>query len=280
MNAAPSAIAPRPAATPEPAAPTPGKPAAVTDPPRFSPPRLLGDGNEPLLLADWDQVLLVHFAVDPAQLAPSVPFPLDLRQDRAFVSLVAFTMRHARLRRGGRFGRWLGGAFANHRFLNVRTYVVVDGEPGIHFLAEHIDHRLSLRLGPLLYGLPYRLARIDYRHDWRSGRIDGRVADAHDGAAFGYRALVEDAPGGYHHAEPGSLTEWLVERYAAYTALGARKRLFRVAHEPWRVAPAAVRIGDDSLLRERWPWFAGAGLAGAHFSPGVKDVGMGRPRRL
>ena len=46
-----------------------------------------------------------HFDVDPDQLQPHVPFELDLFENRrAFVTLVAFTMRRMRPRRGGRIG--------------------------------------------------------------------------------------------------------------------------------------------------------------------------------
>ena len=53
----------------------------------------------------------------------SVPFPLDLHEGRAFVSLVAFTMRDLAPRRGGRWTSWLLRPIATHEFLNVRTYV-------------------------------------------------------------------------------------------------------------------------------------------------------------
>ena len=239
--------------------------------------RMSRDPREPLLLADWDDVLMIHYEVDPAELAPCVPFPLDLHEGRGFVSLVAFSMRGMRPARGGQPGAWLFRPIAAHGFLNVRTYVTVGGEPGIYFLTEHLDNRLSLRLGPPLFGLPYRFARIRYRHAWRTGHIEGRVTDPRDGAAFTYRALASADPADYRPAAAGTLTEWLMERYAAYTARGAKRRRFRVAHDPWSEAPAAVRIVEDSLLRERWPWFANARLVGANFSPGLRDVWMGRP---
>lgn len=244
-------------------------------PPAIRLPRM----GEPLFLADWDEVLMVHYEVDPTELAPLVPFPLDLREGRAYVSLVAFNLRGMRPYRGGRLGALLVRPIASHGFLNVRTYVTVDGEPGIYFLTEHLDNRLSLRLGPPLFGLPYQFARVDYRHDWLDGRIAGRVTDPADGAVFSYRGLVEPHPEGYRPVEPGSLTEWLMERYTAYTARGRHLRKFRVWHPPWPARPAVVRVTEDSLLRERWPWFARARRVGADFSPGVRGVWMSRPRR-
>jgi uncharacterized protein len=236
--------------------------------------------GEPLFLADWDDVLMLHYAVDPDVLKPFVPFPLETWGGRAYVTLVAFNMRDMRPARGGGWTKWLLRPIASHGFLNVRTYVRHNGEPGIHFLAEHLDNALSVKLGPWPFGLPYRLARLNYAHHWRSGRLDGRVTDPESGATFSYRALVDREPASFKPAARGSLTEWLMERYTAFTARGTMRRLFRVWHPPWRATTALVRIRDDSLLREAYPWYASAELIGADFSPGAKDVWMGRPHRL
>jgi len=97
--------------------------------------RLLSVAGEPLFLADWERVLMLHYEVEPDALQRVVPFELDLRDGRAFVSAVAFTMRGMRPRVGGRFAAWLFKPIATHEFLNVRTYVRHRGESGIYFLA-------------------------------------------------------------------------------------------------------------------------------------------------
>ena len=111
----------------------------------------------------WERVLFIHYEVDPVALQPQVPFPLETFRGRAYVSLVAFTLR------GLRF-KW-GPPLATHGFLNVRTYL--PGR-GIYFLAEWLPHPLCVFLGPRLYGLPYRLGRLDYRHAHETGRLAGR----------------------------------------------------------------------------------------------------------
>lgn len=242
--------------------------------------RMLTRPGEPLLTADWDRTLMIHYEVPAEVLRPFVPFPLDLHEGRAYVSLVAFTLRDMKPRRGGRLAEVLFRPIATHGFLNVRTYVKVGHETGIYFLTEHLDNRLSLHLGPRLFGLPYRFARLNYRHDWRGGEVAGRVTDPVSGAVYSYRALVDEDPAAYKPAAAGSLTEWLMERYTAFTARGKRRRLFRVWHTPWPEAAAAVKVCDDSLLREHWPWFGHARLVGANFSPGLRAVWMGRPMRL
>ncbi len=82
-----------------------------------------------------------------------MPFPLDLHEGRAYVSLVAFTMRDMAPRRGGRWTSWMLRPIATHEFLNVRTYVrshVGEGpdvEEGIHFLHEWLPNRLAVGWG-------------------------------------------------------------------------------------------------------------------------------------
>lgn len=90
---------------------------------------MLSRRGEPLFLADWMRVLMMHFEVEPGALQQSVPYQLELHEGRAFVTLVAFTMENMRPRVGGRLGVWLFRPIATHDFLNVRTYVRHNGEP-------------------------------------------------------------------------------------------------------------------------------------------------------
>ncbi len=131
--------------------------------------------GEPLFLAGWERVLFIHFEVEAAQLQRDVPFPLDLHNGKAYVSLVAFTMRAMRFRFGGKVLSWLLKPVATHGFLNVRTYVRHGEERGIYFLTEWLSNWLSVQFGPLLYGLPYHFAEINYQHVHEKGLLSGQV---------------------------------------------------------------------------------------------------------
>lgn len=240
--------------------------------------RLLSRRGEPLFFADWMRVLMVHFEVDAEALQRDVPYQLDLRNGRAFVSLVAFTMENLRPRFGGKLGAWLFKPIATHEFLNVRTYVQFKGEPGIHFLAEWLSSRLAVQLGPRTFGLPYRHGRIAYQHDQQQNEISGSVTDPKATACFAYQARVE-ADASPSPCAAGSLDEWLMERYTAFNAAGGRKKFFRIWHPVWPQCRAEVVLKDMSLLEKSWRWFRDARLAGANFSPGIHKVWMGRPWR-
>jgi uncharacterized protein YqjF (DUF2071 family) len=241
--------------------------------------------DRPLFRADWRRVLFLHFAIDPQTLAPIVPFPLDLFDGRAYVSLVAFTQARLRPAMGPAWARLLTAPLAEHAFLNVRTYVrgplgsPRELEPAIYFIAEWIPNRLAAFVGPRTYGLPYRLGRLAYDHAPQLGRLRGRV-QAGD-AALAYRASLTHSDDEPAPAEPGSLTHFLLERYAAYTSRHRVRRRFAVRHAPWPQMPADVHISDQSLLSVAAPTLANLGRpVAATYSPGVHDVVICAPTRL
>jgi hypothetical protein len=237
--------------------------------------RLLSKIGEPLFLARWDRAVFIHYEADPAELQRDVPFDLDLREGRAFVSIVAFTLARMRPRIGGRLGEWLFKPIATHEFLNVRTYVQHRGEPGIYFLAEWLSNPLSVRLGPRTFGLPYKFGRLTYEHARVRGELRGQVE-----AREGRLSYQGDVPASqFAPSERESLTEFMLERYTAFTHRGRRRRLFRIWHEPWPQAPLKMEVTSDDLLASTGAWWNSAESIGANYSPGV-EVWMGRPQRI
>ena len=234
----------------------------------------------PTFISDWHRALLVHYEVAPDALQPLVPYTLDLRGGRAYVSLVMFTLLRMRPCLGGKITEWLSCPFANQRFLNVRTYVKHEGEPGIFFLGEWLSSRLSAFIGPRSFGLPCKIGKLDLRHDIERGDLRGRITGVD-------RRTKREGTLRYHAAidptvtcEPcneGSLAEFLLERYSAFTERGGVRRRFRIWHEPWPMTPVDVTIDDDSLLAQTGPWLEHAQLLGGHYSPGVADVWYGKP---
>lgn len=169
----------------------------------------------PLFLANWERALFIHYETDPDILQRQVPFDLDLWHGTALVSVVAFSMRQFR-------PAFVGGLLrplfkpANHEFLNVRTYVRVRDKPGIFFLAEWVNSNLSLVLGPPLYGLPYRRGKISYSHQHELRQVSGTV-----NRSFSYEGALPPATV-FQACVPGSIDEFLLERYSAFTSSAGR----------------------------------------------------------
>jgi uncharacterized protein YqjF (DUF2071 family) len=240
--------------------------------------RLLSVRGEPLFLADWLRPVFIHYEVPAGLLQREVPFELDLREGKAYVSLVTFTMHGMRPFYGGGLTAWLLKPIANNDFLNVRTYVRHRGEPGIFFLTEWMNNPISVHLGPMTFGLPYRFGDMNYQHDHEERNLTGTVREAGHDTALRYRAELT-APV-FTPCPTGSLDEFLLERYTAFTSHKTTRRFFRIWHEPWKQQSIKIEVHDTSLLERVWPWFAEAKLAGANYSPGARDVWMGRPHRV
>lgn len=233
--------------------------------------RMLADRGEPLLYANWDNTVFIHYEADPNLLQRCLPFTLDLFEGRAFVSVVAFTLRGMRPRLGGKISELLFKPIATHHFFNVRAYVAHRGERAIFFMTEWLSNRVSVALGPSTFGLPYRYGRIDYQNRGDDDEVRGRVV-AREGR-FSYRAPLTGTLGS---CEPGTLDEFLLERYTAFTAHGRRKQFFRVWHEPWTQTAIQIDVAQDELMAATGDWWSGAQLFSANYSPGV-NVWMGRP---
>jgi uncharacterized protein YqjF (DUF2071 family) len=222
-----------------------------------------------MFAGEWMSVLFMHYEIEPRLLQPHVPFTLDVRGGQAYVSLVAFTQQKLRFTFGGPLTVWVGGVMGNHDFLNVRTYIREQDEPGIHFIAEWVPNWLATWVAPPLYGLPYRLGCLDY------DATGGRVTSGEGTLQFRMtRSAAAPTP-----TQPGSRDAFLLERYMAVTQRGHVRRQFHVQHEPWPQMPVEVKIVDDQLLRSAFTWWDQAHFVGANYSPGV-PVRIGRPVRL
>lgn len=235
----------------------------------------------PALIADWRDFVFLHFAIEAEELAPHIPYPLDTVDGRAFVSLVSFWLRRLRPARGlpAALGRWLCRPVSDHLFLNVRTYVRGPAGPGIHFIAEWINNPLSLRLGPLLYGLPYRLAQMERTVLNGSGLQRITVRERRTGLAS--HLVVPAAPRPAEPTEPaGAADTFLLERHLAYTHFRGRGRWFTVAHPRWTASRFQLARLDTALLASAYPWFRHARFVGGHLADGFADVGMSAPQGI
>ena len=149
-----------------------------------------------------------------------------------------------------------------------------NGEPGIYFLGEWLSNALAVCLGPPTFGLPYRFGHLHYEHNEDDDGLRGCVK-----AKQGRLAYYGVVPNGEASAcEAESLTEFLLERYTAFTQHKCRRRFFRVWHPPWPQLQVDLIVSADDLMAAKGDWWLDARKIGATYSPGV-NVWMGRPHR-
>lgn len=203
------------------------------------------------MLQVWHELLFAHWPVEPRALAAWLPggLELDTREGVAWLGVVPFRMSGVRLRA-------LPAVPGTSAFpeLNVRTYVVRDGKPGVWFLSLDAANLLAVELARRWFALPYFRAHFELAHGAQGLRYRCRRADARGAPA---ELEVEYAPAGFvRPAPPGSLEHWLVERYCLY-APARRGGLLRgeIHHRKWPLQPARARFEANS--------YAPAALAGA-----------------
>lgn len=234
------------------------------------------NGWTPWFRADWIDASFIHFIVDPAKLQAVIPLELDLFDGAAIVSLVAFTQTRLRPAGLGKVGQVLSTPLAHHEFLNLRTYVRKGDQQGIYFISEWIPNRLAALIGPATYGLPYRFGKLSYRIDSIASRVSGSVSAR--GKGFEYAATF-DSSRPMRVAEAGSIDEFLLERYQAFTYRNRILRAFRIDHAPWEWSPLKLELKQRSLLEEFHQWIEPLELIGGHYSPGVRNVAIGGAKR-
>ena len=193
----------------------------------------------------WCNLLFAHWPVDPEALRPVVDpsLPIDTFEGKAWIGVTPFMVQAFRLRLSPPLP--LVHSFPE---VNVRTYVTVDGKPGIYFFSLDAGSRFAVESARRLYRLPYFTSRasLDERGgevEWESERIDDRNAPA--ALRTRYRAT-----GGAFEAEPGSLEHFLVERYCLYTVDEAGVHRGQIHHPPWQIQPARAEIEENTMARQ------------------------------
>lgn len=110
----------------------------------------------PFLTAHWANLFLATYPVPPALLQPHLPpgCELELRDDQALCSLVAFEFKDTRV-----FGiPWPG--YRDFPELNLRFYVRHGTERGVVFVREFVPLRLVAWMANWLYNEPYQYAPL------------------------------------------------------------------------------------------------------------------------
>jgi uncharacterized protein YqjF (DUF2071 family) len=194
------------------------------------------------MFQSWRELLFAHWPIDADAIRRLVPEPLevDTFDGRAWLGIVPFTMTGIRL-------RWLPpvpGVTAFHE-LNVRTYVTFEGKPGVWFFSLDAANAAAVSGARLWFRLPYFRARMSLANE--PDRIRYSSVRTHPGAPAAelrarYGPLDDARP-----TRPGSLDEWLTERYCLYAA--DRHRIFRgeIDHPRWALQPAWAVIDVNTM---------------------------------
>ncbi len=102
----------------------------------------------------------LHYEVDAKSFQEKVPYPIDLFEGKAVVSIVPFVMGRIRFP----FLSIVPG-LSRLLELNLRTYVKVAGRPAVYFFTLDANHLPGVLIARTLFRLPYRWRRMELRHE-------------------------------------------------------------------------------------------------------------------
>lgn len=197
-----------------------------------------------LMTMAWLDLLFAHWSFAPEPIAELLPagLELDTFEGRAWVAVVPFRMACV----GPRGLNWLPGVSAFPE-LNVRTYVIRDGKPGVWFFSLDAASWLAVRAARTGFFLPYFDAKMRCRS--RDGWIDYRSERRAPPGVFAGRYR---STGPVYRSTPGTLEHWLTERYCLYAA-DRNQRIWRgeIHHVPWPLRPAEAEI-DTCTVTDAW----------------------------
>ncbi len=215
--------------------------------------RILMNMRFPFLTANWRDLIVVNYVVDPSILEAYVPHgtELDLWDGKAFVSLVAFQFLNTRV---------LGLPIPFHRNfeeVNLRFYVtrMDQGElkRAVVFIKELVPKRAIAAVDNILYGENYVCLPMSHviestgdtrtvSYGWEAGTTTNR--------------LSAELPGSPRPLQPGSEAEFILEHYWGYVRQSDSKTSeYHVTHPAWWYwdeAQVSMEVDITSTYGPEW----------------------------
>ncbi|WP_405773991.1 YqjF family protein [Streptomyces sp. NBC_00859] len=232
------------------------------DPPREEP--------RPLLTQSWLDLAFLHWAADPADVAPLLPrgtFP-DVIGGVTYVGLVAFRMH--------RIG-WLGlpgmpyvGTFPE---TNVRLYSVDGrGQRGVVFRSLDAARLIPVAVGRAAFRLPYVWSRMTVDRDGDLLTYTSRRRGPGPPGAFSRIGLRI----GERVREPSELEHFVTARWGLHTSILGRPVYLPNSHPRWPLYRAELTECAENLVAAAGLPSPAAAPVSVLYSPGVA-VRFGRP---
>lgn len=184
------------------------------------------------LTAEWRDLIMANYEVDPALLAARVPAgtELDLHGGKCFVSLVGFMFLNTRVL------DFLVPFHVNFEEVNLRFYVKRETEKelrrGVVFVKEIVPRYAIAKVARTLYGEPYECWKMSHKrtdknveYKWDKGNCSDRLS-VRRGENLGVPAA-------------DSYGEFIIEHYWGYTRRGpSRTDEYKVEHPKWELSAA------------------------------------------
>ena len=197
--------------------------------------------GEPVMQQTWENLLFLHWPIDPALLRPLIPEPLqiDTFEGRAWIGITPFALTNLHLNQLPAIP-----GLSSFDEINVRTYVHHREHPGIWFFSLDASKLIPTLAARLFFMLPYFKAQMAFgqtggKYQFASLRTSPPEASFEVKWRVGMRLRDPDVD---------SLAFFLAERYCYFAVDEGAVYRTRIYHHPWILEEAFVEDYSSKML--------------------------------
>ena len=178
----------------------------------------------------WSNLLFLNFSLPAKVIQDKLPPPLkvDTFEGKAYISIVPFMMSSIR------FPYTPPLPFSKLLELNIRTYVQLEGVPGIYFFTLDTNHKLASYIAQRFFSLPYR-------HTSLTAKCQAKQL-YYSSPHFEVRAMIKE------RKEKTTFDHWIVERYHLFTQKKSSLLQGTALHPPWSLHEVDLTYQDNGFL--------------------------------
>jgi len=199
--------------------------------------------GQPVMHQKWGKLLFMHWRIDADFLRPLIPAELEIDtfDGSAWIGIIPFTMWD--IRAFPPYVPRVPGLNAMHE-LNVRTYVHLNGTPGVWFFSLDCNNAAAVLGARTFYYLPYYNAEITLEQSnsnisYSLKRTDGPVANFE--ASWNIGAPLPTT-------EEDSLEFFLTERYCLFSEHKGNLYQSRIHHPSWPLQTATLDAHSSTMI--------------------------------
>jgi len=190
----------------------------------------------------WENLLFMHWAIDPKLIRPLIPstLDLDLFDGKAWIGITPFHLEDVRPVMLPAFP-----GLSTFDELNVRTCVLHKGRPGLWFFSLDASKLMPAVASRIFFMLPYFKANIAFAQQQNSFDFDLKRSTPPNPA---FHARWQTGPR-LRDPDTDSLAFFLVERYCCFSVDGRRIFETRIYHHPWILDEAVVDDYSSTMMK-------------------------------
>ena len=192
----------------------------------------------------WHDLLFAHWPLPAervqAAMPPALRTYIDTFESSAWVGVIPFWMSGVKMR-----GMPAVPTASTFPELNVRTYVTVEGKPGVYFFSLDAASKLAVLGAKIGFGLNYFHAKMAARVNGSRVQYESRRLEKPRPAEFVGSYAPETQK--VFNAEKGSIEEFFVERYCLYTSHGPHVGRANIHHVPWPLQRAKATMKTNTM---------------------------------